>query len=236
MAPRADTPLAGRLALVTGASRGIGAATATVLAEAGATVVRVARTLEAGATGAFRDYACDLADPAAVATLAERVLAEVGVPDVLVNNAGTFAVAPFEATAPAELERQLAVNLVAPFAVARGFLPAMRARGQGLLVTVGSVADHVAFPENTAYAAAKFGLRGLHETLAAEYAGSGVRCTLVSPGPTDTAAWDAVDPDNRPGFLPRRAMLRPADVAEAIRFVATRPPHVRIDWLRLGPA
>ncbi|HEU4699706.1 MAG TPA: SDR family oxidoreductase [Gemmatimonadales bacterium] len=235
-ADRDAPPLAGRLALVTGASRGIGAATAAALAEAGATVVRVARSLAPGATGAFRDYVCDLADPAAVAAFTARVLDDVGTPDILVNNAGTFAVAPFEATEPAELQRQLAVNLVGPFAVARGILPAMRARGRGLLVTVGSVADHVAFPENTAYAAAKFGLRGLHETLAAEYAGTGVRCTLVSPGPTDTAAWDAVDPDQRPGFLPRRAMLRPADVAEAIRFVATRPPHVRIDWLRLGPS
>jgi NADP-dependent 3-hydroxy acid dehydrogenase YdfG len=57
----------------------------------------------------------------------------------------------------------------------------------------------------------------------------------VSPGPTDTSVWDPVDPDHREGFIPRAGMLRPADVAEAILFVATRPPHVLIDWLRLGP-
>jgi NAD(P)-dependent dehydrogenase (short-subunit alcohol dehydrogenase family) len=229
-------PLADRIALVTGASRGIGAACAEALAGVGATVVRVARSLETRVDGPFRDVPCDLADPAAVAAMAERVLAEVGAPDVLVNNAGTFAPAPFEAVDPVEFQRQLAVNLVGPFAVARGFLPAMRARGHGQLVTIGSISDHAAFPENTAYSAAKFGVRGLHETLAVEYAGTGVRCTLVSPGATDTALWDPVDPDNRPGFLPRRAMLRSADVADAVLFVATRPPHVRIDWLRLGPA
>lgn len=228
--------LEGRVALVTGASRGIGAAVAVALRDAGARVVRVARSLAAGSRDGFRDFPCDLADPAQVAALAERVLAELGAPDLLVNNAGVFDPIPFEAATVAELERQLAVNLVAPFAVARGFLPAMRAAGRGLLITIGSVADHRAFPENTIYSATKYGLRGLHETLAAEYRGTGVRCTLISPGPTDTSIWDRVDPDRRPGYLPRRAMLRPEDVAEAVLFVATRPPRVQIDWLRIGPA
>jgi NADP-dependent 3-hydroxy acid dehydrogenase YdfG len=128
------------------------------------------------------------------------------------------------------------VNLRAPFAVAKAFLPAMRDAGRGTFITVGSVADHVGFPENAAYAASKYGLRGLHETLLAEYRGTGVRLTLVSPGATDTSAWDPFDPDQREGFIPRAGMLRPADVADAILFVATRPAHVHIDWLRLGPA
>jgi NADP-dependent 3-hydroxy acid dehydrogenase YdfG len=75
----------------------------------------------------------------------------------------------------------------------------------------------------------------LHETLLAEYHGSGVRLTLVSPGPTDTSAWDPFDPDHREGLPTRADMLHPTDVAEAILFVATRPAHVHIDWLRLGP-
>jgi NADP-dependent 3-hydroxy acid dehydrogenase YdfG len=76
----------------------------------------------------------------------------------------------------------------------------------------------------------------LHEVLREELRGSGVLCTLVSPGPTDTAAWDAVDPDNRPGFTPRARMLRPGDVADAVLWVATRPPRLDVDWIRLGPA
>jgi NAD(P)-dependent dehydrogenase (short-subunit alcohol dehydrogenase family) len=226
--------LAGQVALVTGASRGIGAAVAEALAKEGAHVVRVARTLERGA-GGFEDLRCDLTDPAQVDRLGVRVLERHGAPDIVVSNAGAFLLRPLEATAADELEQQLAINLRAPFAVAKAFLPPMRGAGRGTFITVGSVADHVGFPENAAYAASKYGLRGLHETLLAEYRNTGVRLTLVSPGPTDTAAWDAYDPDRREGFIPRSGMLRPADVADAILFVATRPDQVHIDWLRLGP-
>jgi NADP-dependent 3-hydroxy acid dehydrogenase YdfG len=68
-----------------------------------------------------------------------------------------------------------------------------------------------------------------------EYRSTQVRCTLLSPGPTDTAVWDSVDPDNRPGFVPRHAMLRPEDVADAILWLATRPAHVDVECLRMGP-
>jgi len=229
------TGLAGRVALVTGASRGIGAAAAAALHGAGARVIRVARSLADTESPDRLDCRADLTDPAQVDTLAKRVLGSWGPPDLLVNNAGGLLLAPLERTAPADFEAQLAVNLRAPFLMARAFLPAMRARG-GRLITIGSIADHRAFPENAAYAAAKYGLRGLHEVLREEYRGTGVRCTLLSPGPTDTAVWDPVDPDNRPGFVPRHAMLRPEDVAEAVLWVATRPAHLDIECVRLGPA
>lgn len=227
--------LAGQVALVTGASRGIGAAVAKALAAEGAQVIRVARSLADGDKGPFEDIRCDLTDPAQVQRLGSRVLDRYGAPAIVVSNAGTFLLRPLEATEAEELETQLAVNLRAPFAVAKVFLPAMRKAGRGTFITVGSVADHVGFPENAAYAASKYGLRGLHETLLAEYRGTGVRLTLVSPGATDTSVWDPFDPDQREGFIPRAAMLRPADVADAILFVATRPANVHIDWLRLGP-
>jgi NAD(P)-dependent dehydrogenase (short-subunit alcohol dehydrogenase family) len=227
--------LAGHVALVTGASRGIGAAVAKALAAEGAQVIRVARSLADGAKGPFEDIRCDLTDPAQVQRLGSKVLNQHGAPAIVVSNAGTFLLRPLEATEAEELETQLAVNVRAPFAVAKAFLPAMRKAGRGSFITVGSVADHVGFPENAAYAASKYGLRGLHETLLAEYRGTGVRLTLVSPGPTDTSVWDPFDPDHREGFTPRAAMLRPADVADAILFVATRPANVHIDWLRLGP-
>lgn len=230
------TALGGRVAVVTGASRGIGAAVAGALRGAGARVVRVARTLADGEHDGFHDLRGDLADPATVEAAAARVLAAHGTPDVVVSNAGAFLLKPLEATTPAELDGQIAVNLRAPFHVARAFLPGMREAGHGVFVTVGSIADHVAFPGNAAYAATKYGLRGLHETLAAEYRASGVRLTLVSPGPTDTALWDPVQPDRREGFIRRRDMLRPDDVAAAVLFVVTRPPHVHIDWLRINPS
>jgi NAD(P)-dependent dehydrogenase (short-subunit alcohol dehydrogenase family) len=230
------TPLGGRVALVTGASRGIGAAVAVALRDAGATVIRIARSLAPGTANGFHDTTCDLSDSARAASALDTIVAAHGVPDIVVNSAGSFLLCPLEATTPAEFQAQLAVNLVAPFLLARALLPRMRSAGRGLFITVGSIVDHVGFPENAAYAASKYGLRGLHETLLAEYRGSGVRLTLVSPGPTDTAAWDPVRPDEREGFIRRADMLRPSDVADAILYVATRPPHVHIDWLRLNPA
>jgi NAD(P)-dependent dehydrogenase (short-subunit alcohol dehydrogenase family) len=225
--------LAGRVAVVTGASRGIGAATAEAFRVAGARVVRVARTLPTGA--GFIDIPTDLTDDRQVAALADRVARELGAPEVVVSNAGGFLLKPLADTSMAEFDAQIALNLRGAFAVARAFLPTMRAVGRGIFVSVGSVADHVGFAENAAYAASKYGLRGLHETLAAEYRGSGVRLTLVSPGPTDTDIWAPFDAETREGFPSRAQMLRPADVAEAIAFAASRPPHVQIDWLRLGP-
>ncbi len=228
--------LRGKVAVVTGASRGIGAATADLLAREGARVVRMARSLTERRGGETLDLCCDVTDAAQVQVAADLVQAEWGAPDILVNNAGAFHLAPFEATSTADFDAQVAANLRGPWLVAKAFVPPMRAGKGGLVVTVGSVADHVGFPGNAAYAAAKYGVRGLHETLLAEYRASGLRFTLVSPGPTDTAAWDAVDPDARPGFTPRARMLRPDDVAAAVVFAATRPPHVQLDWLRLGPA
>jgi NAD(P)-dependent dehydrogenase (short-subunit alcohol dehydrogenase family) len=227
------TALAGRVALVTGASRGIGAATAEALRAAGARVVRVARALPPGED--FLDLPADLTDGAQVEALAERVRRELGPPDVVVSNAGGFLLRPLERTTAADFDAQVAINLRAAFTVARAFVPMLRDAGRGRFITVGSVADHVGFPENAAYAASKYGLRGLHETLLAEFRGTGVRLTLVSPGPTDTDIWAPYDPDRREGFPRRAEMLRPADVADAVLFAATRPPHVLVDWLRLGP-
>ena len=230
------SPLAGRVCVVTGASRGIGLAVAEALGREGARVVRSSRSL-APARGRDRlDVPGDLSDPAQVAALADAARDAFGAVDVVVNSAGAFLLRPFEDTSPADFGLQLSTNLQAAFQVARVFLPLMRAQGRGRLINLGSIADHRAFPENAAYSASKYGLRGLHEVLREEYRGSGVLCTLVSPGPTDTPAWDPVEPDRREGFTPRARMLKPADVAEAILWVATRPPHVDIDWLRLGPA
>jgi NAD(P)-dependent dehydrogenase (short-subunit alcohol dehydrogenase family) len=229
------TLLESRLAVVTGASRGIGLAVAEALADAGATVIRLARSLPDAHHGAFRDIRCDLAQVPEIARVAARILREWGTPSIVVQNAGLWVLAPFEETSPEDLDRLLALNLRAPFLLAQRLLPAMRAAGEGIHITIGSSCDHLAFPDNAAYAASKYGLRGLHETLAAEYRGSGVRFTLVSPASTDTPMWDPVDPDARPGFLRRAQMLRPEDVADAVLFAATRPPHATVEWLLLAP-
>lgn len=226
--------LENRVVLVTGASRGIGAATCLRLAALRATVLRIARSPMPPVDRAV-DYRADLADPEARDAVLDRLLEEHGVPHAVVNNAGAFILAPLEDTSDALLREQLAINLEAPFAIARRLLPLMRKRGSGRHVLVGSVSDTRAFPENAAYAASKFGARGLHEVLVEEYRGSGVQCTLVSPGPTDTTVWDPFDPDHREGFLGREAMLRPDDVAAAITWALTRPARSHVESIRLAP-
>lgn len=227
-------PLAGRVAVVTGASRGIGLAIAERLQAAGAHVVRLARSLRDAATERRTDLTCDVTDPKSVAHAVERVLKDRGAPDVLVNAAGTFVLKPLAETTAEDFQRQLATNLAGPFVVLRAFSGAMVERHRGLIVTVGSIADHHTFPGNAAYSAAKFGLRGLHGVLAAELQGSGVRTCLLAPGPVDTDLWDPVDL-SQPGFTQRRDMLRAEDVAEAVLFVATRPEHVVIPELHIEP-
>jgi NAD(P)-dependent dehydrogenase (short-subunit alcohol dehydrogenase family) len=238
-----ELALAGRTALVTGASRGIGLACARALAAAGARVAMLART-EEPLRAAARDIglpalpiACDVSRPDSVHRAVQEVESAFGgPPDIVVNNAGYFTLAPLEATSPAEFARTIDTNLVGPFTLLRGFLPAMRARGTGHVVTIGSIADRAAFPENAAYAASKFGVRGLHEVLRAELRGSGVRASLVSPGPVDTALWDPVDPDRRPGFTPRAMMLSADAVADAVLYVVAQPREVNVDELRLSRA
>ncbi|HEX5725758.1 MAG TPA: SDR family oxidoreductase [Longimicrobiaceae bacterium] len=233
--------LAGKTALVTGASRGIGLAVARALAGAGAWVGMVARSpdaLAAAAAGAGgHAIPADVSTPAGVHTVATYVAELLGdAPDLVVSCAGAFTLARLAETDPADFDRQLAANLRGPFLVIRAFLPAMLARGSGLVVNVGSVAGRRAFPENGAYAASKFGLRGMHEVLLEELRGTGVRATLVEPGATDTPLWDPIDLGARPDLPPRAAMLRPEDVARAVLFAAAQPPHVQIPTLAVEAA
>jgi NADP-dependent 3-hydroxy acid dehydrogenase YdfG len=230
-------------AVVSGASRGIGLEIARALVEDGFRVAMLARSerdLRARATelGAMAlPLPCDVSDAVAVAHVAERVTAEFGdAPDVVVNNAGAFKLAPVEKTELADFKTALDVNLIGPFVLVRAFVGAMRARGSGHIVTIGSIADRAVFPENAAYAASKFGVRALHEVLRAELRGTGVRASLVSPGPVDTALWDEIDPDTRPGFTARADMLRSRDVASAVRYVVSAPASVNVDELRLSRA
>jgi NADP-dependent 3-hydroxy acid dehydrogenase YdfG len=234
-------PLAGRSALVTGASRGIGEASARALAAQGARVLLVARgadplvALAAALGPGASAHPADLAVPAAVAQLAEEVMRTLGAaPDILVHAAGSFPLGAVEATSDAAIDEALALNVAAPLRLTRAFLHAMRVRGSGDVVTIGSVADRVVFPGNALYGASKHAVRAVHETLRAETRGSGVRATLIAPAATDTALWDAHAPERNPALPSRAEMLQAADVADAVAWVVTRPAHVDIEELRLA--
>ncbi|MHB1194987.1 MAG: SDR family oxidoreductase [Longimicrobiales bacterium] len=236
-----ELPLRGRTALVTGASRGIGARVAERLAEAGARVWLLARsegalTEVAARTGGI-PLVADLTDEVAAWDVLDRLQDDLGgPPDLVVNAAGVFGLSRVAEETVKSWDAHLAVNLRGTFLVVRAFLPAMLERRGGLIVNVGSVAGRKAFPGNAAYSASKFGLRGFHEVLLEEVRGTGVRATLVEPAATDTPLWDPLDPDSDPGLPDRAAMLSPDDVAEAVLFVATRPESVRIPFLSLERA
>lgn len=232
--------LEGAVAVVTGGSKGIGLAVAQALGSAGARVIALARDaqklaqltpqLGRNAVG----IAADLSVKADVDSALEQIRAVAGVPDIVVSNAGAFELGLVGEMAPAQVERMLALNLLAPYAFFHAFVPGMRERGSGHLVSIGSVADRETYPENAAYSATKFGARAMHQVLRQELRSSGVRIALVSPGPVDTHIWDPIAPESRPGYPRRDEMLDVEAVAAAVLWVVTRPASVNVDELRLS--
>jgi NADP-dependent 3-hydroxy acid dehydrogenase YdfG len=230
--------LAGQRALVTGASRGLGEASARALAAAGVHVTLVARSQdrleELAAEIGGRALPLDLSDAEATrAALTALAEGPDGAPDIVVNAAGVFSMTPLHQAEVEELDLNYSLNLRGSFLVIRSLLPAMRRRGSGLLIQVGSVAGRRAFPGNGSYSASKFGLRGLHEVLLEELRGTGVRATLLEPAASDTPIWDPVDPDSDPNLPDRAQMLRAGDVAEAVVFLASRPATVQVPLLQI---
>jgi 3-oxoacyl-[acyl-carrier protein] reductase len=229
----------GRVAVVTGAGRGLGAAIAEELAARGATVVvadvdrelATATAEQIASTGEplrrASSAACDVSDPAAVAALFDAVVAEHGRIDVLVNNAGVGAVAPSEELSLDVWSRTLAVNLTGTFlcaqAAARHMLPA----GRGVIVNVGSVFAATGMPMRAAYAASKHGVVGLTKVLGTEWATRRIRVVAVDPAYVRTALDDA---DQRAGGytaedIERRTPMgryaEPAEIARVVAFLAS---------------
>jgi NADP-dependent 3-hydroxy acid dehydrogenase YdfG len=231
-----------RLAVVTGASSGIGAATARRLAAEGFEVVCAARRadrIEAlAAEIGGRAVVCDVTDEAAVASLAAAVGGRL---DVLVNNAGgAYGATPVAEADAAEWRRMYDVNVIGLMQVTRALLPALVASGAGVIVNVGSTAGRVAYEGGGGYTAAKHGTKVVTETLRLELYDQPVRVCEVAPGMVRTDEFALV----RFGGDQARAdavyagvpdPLTADDVADAIAWVATRPPHVNIDSLVIRP-
>jgi NAD(P)-dependent dehydrogenase (short-subunit alcohol dehydrogenase family) len=226
--------LAGRTALVTGASAGIGERLARVLAEAGARTAVVARradALEALARSLPDAVAlpADLADPGQVRDLADRALAELGRVDVLVNNAAYLAkgVAALDESYE-QIQQTLAVNLVAPILLAQAFVPGMLERGEGSIVNVSSIVATVGigrFPQ-AAYAASKGGLDSITREWAAQWSRFGVRVNNLTPGFIETEMTSSViDHPKIHDWILRNTMIQrhgvPEDFDGALLFLAS---------------
>jgi len=205
--------LAGKTAVVTGASRGIGRAVAAALAGAGARVAGCARNPEPG-SGVFR---CDVGRAADVARFADDVLGRLGPPDVLVNNAGIVARGRLDEMPVETWDAVVDANLKGTFLVTRAFLPAMRARRSGRIVNVASISGRQGTALLTAYCAAKHGVVGLTRALAAELRGDAIAVNAVCPGSVDTAMLQAGLPGAKPD-------MSAEDVAGVVLYLAAEAP------------
>jgi short-subunit dehydrogenase len=217
--------LRGKTALVTGASSGIGAATARALARAGARVILLARRrvelerVAAGLAGqAAAVHAIDLTDADAVARVGRSVSADFGTPDVVINNAGAGQWKFVEETSPAEAVQMMAAPYFAAFFVTQAFLPGMLARNSGHIVNVSSVASRFVWPGATGYTAARWAVRGFTEALRADLARTGIGVTLFESGVVTSDYW-ASNPGSRervPGMGRLIPELTPDEAARAI--------------------
>jgi NAD(P)-dependent dehydrogenase (short-subunit alcohol dehydrogenase family) len=250
--------ISGRVAVVTGASSGLGRAAALALARQGAHVGLVARREEAlaevarevGRLGArAHAVACDVADPVAVDRALERVRAELGEPDILVNAAGTGIWKPFLEITGQEHRAMMEVNYWGTFHWIRAVLPGMRARRRGRIVNVASGAGKFALPVTSGYSASKFAVSGLSEALHRELIGSGVGVSCLCPGSIRTPFWKEENTPARliPPLVRYAPKLSPGAAARSVLYciwlgfpVWTTPVFVNVLaklnglWLRLG--
>lgn len=235
------TVTSGQKVLITGASRGIGKASAIAFAQAGYSVALVSRNqaeldqlaqdIRSSGGEAF-PYAIDLTDTPAVAEKLTQLVEQFGPFDMLINNAGMAYTGPLADMDLATWQRIMTLNLTAAFQCIQAVLPGMRARKQGTIVNVISVAGKQAFPEWGAYCASKFGLMGLTKSLAQEERAHGLRVVAFCPGAVNTPLWDTdtVDAD-----FDRTAMLSPEDVAQTLVQTVSLPNHAVIDEISLMP-
>ncbi|HEY9563173.1 MAG TPA: SDR family oxidoreductase [Nocardioides sp.] len=236
------TTAAQRTAVVTGASSGIGAATARALAAEGFHVICAARRAErlqelAAEIGGVA-VACDVTDPDSVARLAA---AAGDVVHVVVNNAGgAFGVDPVETADPAQWKQMYDVNVLGILHTTQALLPALRASQDGLIVNVGSTAGRTPHETGAGYVAAKHGTKVVTQTLRLELVGEPIRISEVAPGMVHTPEFSLVrfDGDQAKADAVYAGVPDPLvaeDVADAIAWIATRPAHVNIDELVIKP-
>jgi len=230
-----------RRALITGASSGIGKATALAFAKAGIDVALVSRSLdklEAVATVAkqtgveAKAYALDLANLPQVEAKIKAITQDFGNIDILVNNAGIGYTGTLSETSLEDWQQVINLNLTSVFECIKGILPEMRDRGTGTIINVASIAAKQAFAGWGAYCVSKTGLLTLSQILAQEERANGIRVTAICPGSVNTEIWDS---ETVHANFDRSKMLTPEIVAQSILHTALLPPQAVIDELILMP-
>lgn len=226
-----------RRVLVTGASSGIGEATALALATHGCELALVARRADRledvadrvrSKGGRAESIPVDLSDPIAAAEAAREADARLGGLDGVVNNAGIGVFGPYDKMAWTDISQMVHLNLLAPMAIAHAVLPGMLERRFGRILNVLSVITHTSLPFTNAYAATKSGLLGFSRVMNVETRKRGVTFLSLSPGATDTPIWGEGGP-------PRAKMLSAAAVAETISNMLLAPPDRSLDEVVLYP-
>lgn len=226
-------------ALITGASSGIGKATALAFAKAGVNVALVSRSPEklaavasaAQATGVTaKTYVIDLADVEQVQKQIGAIALDCDI-NILVNCAGIAYIGTLSETPLADWREVIDLNLTSVWQCILGILPSMRDRSDGTIINVASIAGKQPFPEWGAYSISKAGLIALSKTLAAEERANGIRVTAICPGAVNTELWDTINAN-----FDRQTMLTPEIVAESIVYTALLPKQAVVDELTLMPS
>jgi NADP-dependent 3-hydroxy acid dehydrogenase YdfG len=245
---QADRPLAGKVALVTGASSGIGEATAVALAEAGAAVAvgarrkdrldtLAARLRDGGASVLQLDL--DVTDEASCADTVRRTREELGGLDILVNNAGVMLLGTIVGADPEDWRRMLSTNVLGLMYMTHAAIDGMVEQGSGDVVNISSVAGRTARKGAGVYNASKWAVNAFSESLRQEVTGRGVRIGLVEPGAVDTELRDHITQPEAKAAAERMTTsmraLQPEDVARAILYLVAQPPHVAINEVLVRP-
>ena len=233
----------GRVAVITGASSGIGAATARALAADGHRVALLARRVDRieALAGELGDGAiaieADVTDREALVAAAQRVQQELGGTDVLVNNAGVMLLGPFSSEQRADYRQMVEVNLLGAITTTEVFLDQVRANGGGDLINISSVAGRTARPINGVYAATKWGINGWSESLRQELQPD-VRVTVIEPGAVGTELTDhithAATKEATEEYVKDLA-IRPEDIADVIAFAVSRPRRMTLNEILIRP-
>jgi len=229
-----------KVAIVTGASRGIGRAVSVALAQEAATVVLAARSIQelqntadmvSQAGGKSHTVVTELAEERSIKNLVKVTGEKYGGLDILVNNAGVTHSAKLENTSTKDWERCISINARAPFILCREALPLLRKSQAAHIINIASVVGVKGYPLQSAYTASKHALRGMTISLAEELRGSNVRVHLLCPGGVDTDMVDRVRPD-----IAKDELIEPEEIAELVLYLVTHRGNAVLDELRIRRA